>query len=230
MPTAAPAPLPTGPMTDDEVVERVRCGDGALFEVLIRRYNQPLYRAVRAILRDEAAAEDAMQQAWIQAYTNLHAFRGQARFSTWLVTIGVREALGRVRRERRLVAVAELDDDLFGDAEAAMTPEDHTADRELAALLEDAVDRLPLGYRQVFVLRLVEGLDTAETAAALELGEDVVKQRLHRARAMVRSTLERRADVATRALFEFHATRCGRVTAAVMTVIAESSASPPAPA
>jgi RNA polymerase sigma-70 factor (ECF subfamily) len=207
------------PSSDDELVERVRAGDTALFEVLMRRNNQRLYRAIRAVLRDEAETEDAMQQAYVSAYTHLHQFAAEARFSTWLLRIGVNEALARLRQRRRhLEALDDRDEDTEPlPLEARMpTPEDRAAEHELASLLEPIIDDLPRMYREVFVLRLVEGLDTAETAAVLELGEDAVKQRLHRARQMVQASLEDRVGASARALFQFQAPRCDRVVATVM--------------
>jgi RNA polymerase sigma-70 factor (ECF subfamily) len=207
--------------SDEEVVRRVRGGDTALFEVLMRRNNQRLYRAVRAVLRDEAEAEDVMQQAYLSAFAHLHQFAGEARFSTWLLRIGVNEALGRLRQRRRhLEPIDDREDDDSTEPlalEAHMpTPEDRAAHRELAVLLESIVDGLPRTYREVFVLRLVEGLDTAETAAVLELGEEAVKQRLHRARGILQQALEAQVGASVAAAFEFHAARCDRVVAAVM--------------
>jgi RNA polymerase sigma-70 factor (ECF subfamily) len=209
------------PLSDEEIVARVRAGDTPLFEVLMRRNNQRLYRAVRAVLRDEAEAEDVMQQTYVSAFTHLDQFAAAARFSTWLLRIGMNEALGRLRQRRRHL---ESIDDREGEdnlgplpLEARMpTPEDRAADRELASLLERTIDELPGIYREVFVLRLVEGLDTAETAAVLDLGEEAVKQRLHRARAMVQKLIEQRVGTSASAAFESHAPRCDRVVAAVM--------------
>jgi RNA polymerase sigma-70 factor (ECF subfamily) len=211
------------PLSDEEVVARVRDGDTSLFEVLMRRHNQRLYRAVRSVLRDESEVEDVMQQAYLAAFTHLAQFAGTAKFSTWLVRIGINEALLRLRQRRRLHPVAavarqdELEETAPPPEDPPMpTPEDRTAGRELGRLLEETVDQLPAAYRQVFMLRLVEGLDTAETAAALDLGEEAVKQRLHRARAMVQQAIEARVGASARAAFEFHAPRCDRVVAAVM--------------
>jgi RNA polymerase sigma-70 factor (ECF subfamily) len=208
-------------MTDEEVVARVRGGDTPLFEVLMRRNNQRLYRAVRAVLRDETEAEDVMQQAYVSAFTHLDQFAAQAKFSTWLLRIGVNEALGRLRQRHRHLELADEGDE--GDnlgplpMEALMpTPEDRAANRELASLLERTIDELPGLYREVFMLRLVEGLDTAETAAVLDLGQEAVKQRLHRARGMVQQLIEARLGASASAVFEFHAPRCDRVVAAVM--------------
>ena len=211
----------TQPLDDDQIVVRVRGGDTALFEVLMRRHNQRLYRAVRAVLRDEAEVEDVMQQAYLAAFAHLDQFAGEARFSTWLLRIGINEALGRLRQRRRHLRPVEdpMEEDrnepLPPEAEMP-TPEDRASVRELAELLESVVDGLPAGYREVFMLRLVEEMDTAETAAVLELGEAAVKQRLHRARQMVQGSLEARLGAVAATAFEFKAPRCDRVVAAVM--------------
>src|SRR5262249_48571804 len=152
-----------------------------LYEVLMRRYNQRLFRVARSILRDGAEAEDVMQDAYVRAYEHLGDFAGQAKFSTWLTRIAVHEALRRARRQSRM---GNLDFVMETASVKIPSPEQQVYDRELRIALERAIDRLPDGYRSVFVLRMVEGLDVAETAGALELGAEAVKTRLHRARAM----------------------------------------------
>jgi RNA polymerase sigma-70 factor (ECF subfamily) len=211
------------PLTDEEILARVRGGETPLFEVLMRRHNQRLYRAVRAVLGNESEAEDVMQQAYLSAFAHLDQFAGQARFSTWLLRIGVNEALGRLRQRRRHLESIDDRDDRDDEHPALLptdrsmpTPEDRAAHHELASLLQRTVDELPRPYREVFMLRLVEGLDTAETATVLELGEEAVKQRLHRARGMVQKSIEDRLGATAASTFEFRAPRCDRVVAAVM--------------
>lgn len=209
--------------SDEQLVARVRAGETCLFEVLMRRNNQRLYRAVRAILRDESDVEDVMQQAYVAAFTHLGQFAGAARFATWLLRIGMNEAKARLRgRRRHLVSIddPQSDDVIREDEPMPTTPEDRAAGRELAALLEETVDRLPELYREVFMLRLVEELSTADTAAVLGLGEEAVKQRLHRARAMVQQAIEARLGASAQGAFSFQAPRCDRVVAAVMARIA----------
>lgn len=211
--------------SDEEVVERVRLGDTALFEVLMRRHNARLYRAVRAILRDEPEVEDVMQQAYFSAYSHLDQFAGRARFSTWLTRIAVNEALGRARRKGALVETVTADDEGREDRNEAFASKDptpeHTAfSSELRVLLEQAIDTLPDGYREVFVLREIETMPTAEVAEALQLSEEAVKTRLHRARALLRGDLYRRTGAAASDAFQFHATRCDRVVAATFARIA----------
>jgi RNA polymerase sigma-70 factor (ECF subfamily) len=214
-------PLQAGHPPDEEIARRVLGGETALFEVLMRRNNQRVYRAIRAFLRDEAEVEDAMQQTYLSAYLHLADFAGTSRLSTWLVRIAVNEALARLRRGRRVVALADA---LEGITEMtktpAETPEDAAERRELTALLERTVDRLPEMYRAVYVLREVEGLDTADTAEALGTSEDVVKTRLHRARALLQARLAALATSGSGDAFPFHAPRCDRVVAAVMNAIA----------
>jgi RNA polymerase sigma-70 factor (ECF subfamily) len=208
-----------GALTDEEVVRRVLAGDAPLFEVLMRRYNQRVYRAARAILRDDVEAEDVMQQAYVEAYTHLSQFAGRAKFSTWLTKIAVYEALARLRRRGREAPARRRpeseEDPMTSLKSAAPDPEQQAAHTELRTLLESAVESLPRTYRTVFVLREVEGMSTAETAECLGLREDAVKTRLHRARALLRETLYERAGVATAAAFAFHLSRCDRVVAAV---------------
>jgi RNA polymerase sigma-70 factor (ECF subfamily) len=204
-------------LSDEEVVGQVVAGQTALFEVLMRRYNERVYRAARAIVRDEKEAEDVMQQAYVNAYANLRQFMGQARFSTWLTKITIHEALARVRRKRRY----EPFDDTLTNVEAFMprapeNPERDAATGELRALLESAIDRLPDGAREVFVLRQVEGLSTAETAESLGVSEDVVKTRLSRARAALRDDLMERTGATAPDVFRFYRPRCDRIVAAVL--------------
>jgi RNA polymerase sigma-70 factor (ECF subfamily) len=205
-------------LSDEQVVERVLEGHTALFEVLMRRHNERIYRAARAILRDDREAEDVMQQAYVNAYAHLRQFDRRAAFATWLTRIAVHEAISRIRRRRRyepLDPETEGMPDIFPGQQAA-DPEREAFGRELGALLEAAVDGLPDGAREVFVLRQVEGLSTAETACSLGISEDTVKTRLSRARAALRRDLFERAGLAAHNAFTFGRSRCDRVVAAVM--------------
>ncbi|HYW48494.1 MAG TPA: RNA polymerase sigma factor [Bryobacteraceae bacterium] len=211
---------------DEEVVERVRAGETALYEILMRRYNQRLYRVARSILRNDADAEDVMQEAYVRAYEHLNQFAGEAGFSTWLTKIAVYEALGRLRcsgRTERLDSV--LDADLYIRAKVSSRtrdPERQAYDHELRLVLERAIGALPEIYRLVFVLRTVEGLAVAETAACLGIGAEAVKIRLHRARSLLRKDLRHRAGVVTAEAFPFHLSRCDRVVEAVFQRIASA--------
>jgi RNA polymerase sigma-70 factor (ECF subfamily) len=204
-------------LSDEQVVAQVLAGQTALFEVLMRRHNERIYRAARAILRDDREAEDVMQQAYVNAYAHLRQFDGRAAFATWLTRIAVHESLARVRRRGRY-------ESLEADAPSTDTPMTSTSipdperqaiARELAGFVESAIDRLPDRTREVFVLREVQGLDTAETAESLGISEDAVKTRLSRAKAALRRDLFARAGVAAPAAFTFHLSRCDRVVAAV---------------
>jgi RNA polymerase sigma-70 factor (ECF subfamily) len=207
------------PVSDEEVVRRVRAGETGLFEVVMRRYNQRLYRVARAILRDDAEAEDVTQQAFVNAYRHLGQFAGTAMFSTWLTKIAVHEALARARRRGRLHE-QEAVDDWGGDTMSVLKspgldPERQAFAGELRALIESAVEALPEHYRAVFVMREVEGMSTAESAECLDITEETAKTRLHRARMLLRDTLYERAGIESAAAFSFEAPRCDRVVAAV---------------
>jgi RNA polymerase sigma-70 factor, ECF subfamily len=203
-------------LSDEEVGERVVGGDNAMFEVLMRRHNQRLFRTARAIVKDDAEAEDVLQEAYLRAFSGLSAFEGRSRLSTWLTRIVVHGALARVRRGKKLELVDPMTrDDMTADADAP-DPEEGASSRELAAVLEKAIDGLPESFRVVLVLRLVEDLSVAETAACLEIPEDTVKTRLYRARHILQRTLLRRTDAAFKHTFEFGSTRCDRVVASVL--------------
>lgn len=204
--------------TDLEVVERVKAGETALYEIIMRRYNQRLYRVARAIVRDDSEAEDVMQDAYVRAYQNLGQFRGAAAFSTWLTRIAVNEALGRLRLRNRNPQLEDDDsngEDSMNLADTSPDPELSASVAELGHLLEQAVLDLPEQYRAVVMLRDIEELNTADTAAVLDLTEDNVKVRLHRGRAMAREWLFERVGANARHAFPFMGIRCDRVVQAV---------------
>jgi RNA polymerase sigma-70 factor (ECF subfamily) len=205
---------------DAEIVRRVRAGESALFEVLMRRHNQRVYRVVRAVLKDEAEVEDAMQQAYISAFTHLHQFEDRSQFSTWLIRIALHEAFGRRRNVRADQDSGEVMDTLVS---LQADPERQAYAQELSRVLEAAVDALPETYRTVFMLRDIEGLSTIETGEGLGLGEEAVKTRLHRARVMIRRAVAERIGEAGPSAFQFHAPRCDRVVGHVLTWIADAS-------
>lgn len=208
--------------SDEEVVQRVKAGETALYEILMRRYNQRLYRVARAILRNDAEAEDVMQDAYVRAYQHLDQFAGRAAFSTWLTRIAVNEALGRVKLRKR---IDQLDIDQYeeesvmGPQENAPNPEAKASTGELRELLEAALLELPEQYRMVVMLRDVEEMTTAETAAALDLTEENVKVRLHRGRLMIRNWLMEKVGMNCTNAFPFMGDRCDRVVAAVFSRI-----------
>lgn len=207
-PVAAPATL-----SDEEVVARVLAGDASLFEILMRRYNQRLFRIARGILADDGEAEDVMQEAYVRAFRELAGFRGEARFATWLTRIACHEALARARKRRRLVPLA-AGGPPDPPAEAP-GPERELQNRELHAVLQEAVEALPDPLRAVFCLREVEGLSTEEAADAMGLTVENVRVRLHRAKRSLRDALDQRIGREVRRLYLFDGARCDRVVEAV---------------
>ena len=201
-------------LKDEEVVARVLSGETALFEILMRRYNQRLYRVSRVILRDDSEAEDVMQDAYVRAYEHLNQFAGKAAFATWLTRIAIHEALARKRRRGRheeLDALPMNGESMSIMKSSAPNPEDATATTQARELLEEAIEKLPEAYRTVVVLREVEEMSVADTASSLGVTEAVVKTRLHRAHAMLRKDLYSRAKDRATDLYQFHAVRCDRV-------------------
>jgi len=218
-PSALPADEP-----DAALARRVSLRDAGAFETLMRRHNRRLYRVARAILRSDADAEDAVQEAYIAAYRGIGTFRGDAQLSTWLTRIVVNESYGRLRRATRSRVVPM---DPAGEVqEAAMVDEnterpDQAAFRaELRRLLERKIDALPEQFRTVFMMRDVEELSVEETAASLDIPEATVRTRAFRARALLRAALAQEIDVATLDAFGFAGARCDRIVNAVLQRIA----------
>jgi len=214
----------TEPLSDEEVVRRVLDGETALFELIMRRYNQRLYRVARAILRDDSEAEDVMQDAYVRAYGHLSQFAGRSQFATWLTRIAIHEALARVQRRKK---TDQLGANKWNDGEGemniaakALNPEEQLSASELGRALESAILSIPEQYRLVLMMRDVEQLSTSETATALDLSEENVKVRLHRARAMVRKNLFAQVGSEAPRAFGFMGERCDRVVARVMARIA----------
>jgi len=225
--------------TDQEIVTRVRAGDTGLYEIIMRRYNQRLYRVTRAILRDESEAEDVIQDAYVRAYQHLDQFAGLAPFSIWLTRIAVHEALRRLQQRKRSQQFEETgqDEDGFMNssrtstadaviAETSPDPEQRAAIAELGKLLEEAVLDLPAPYRTVIMLRDIEELSTAETATALELTEENVKVRLHRGRALMRDHLFARVGPSCKSAFPFMGANCDRVVLGVFGRLRELNSEP----
>jgi RNA polymerase sigma-70 factor, ECF subfamily len=207
-----PVATPTA-LSDEQVVERVLAGDTSLFEILMRRYNQRLFRVARGILTDDAEAEDVMQEAYVRAFRELASFRGEARFATWLTRIACHEALARARKRRRLVPIGGGEPP---DPPAVTRgPEREMENRELHAALREAVEILPDPLRAVFCLREIEGLSTEQTADALGLTLENVRVRLHRAKRSLRQRLDERIGREIRRLYLFDGPRCDRVVEAV---------------
>jgi RNA polymerase sigma-70 factor (ECF subfamily) len=225
-----PKALPSiDPRLDDQALaERVATGDEAAIRLLMRRYNQTLFRTSRAILRDDAEAEDALQEAYLKAFRAMGTFRSDARLSTWLIRIVANEALGRLRRTRRSAQVITLDGDIETPPEPAMAhdeavpqPERETHRAEVRRIMERKIDALPDAFRTVFVLRAVEEMTVEEVAASLDIPEATVRTRFFRARALLRESLARELDVATDDAFAFAGARCDRITERVIARLKE---------
>jgi RNA polymerase sigma-70 factor (ECF subfamily) len=206
---------------DPELIERTRAGDMRALEALMRRHNRTLYRTARAILRDDAEAEDAVQEAYLRAYRALDSFRGESKFSTWLVRIAANEALMRRRRNVRAAEVVPLDGTI--EIEGTIESGDEQGDHMLRRLLEKRIDALPDGYRSVFVLRALEELTVEETSAALGIPEPTVRTRYFRARGLLRESLARDVDRTLEDAFAFAGERCDRIVARVMQRIASGT-------
>lgn len=219
--------LAVAALPDAELVARVCGGETSLFEILMRRHNERVYRTARSIVKDEAEVEDVMQQAYINAFVHLRQFEQRSQFSTWLTRIAIHEALSRRRKWKPdVVAFDSEEPDMDRFASERPDPERQAYASELGQLLEAAVDALPESYRTVFMLRDIQGLSTGETAEGLDLGEEAVKTRLHRARGMVRRHITKKlGDSAARA-FPFHAVRCDRVVNGVFAEIAARQLTP----
>ncbi len=206
------------PLSDGEAVHRVLNGDAASFELLMRRYNQRVFRVVRSIVTDDAEAEDVVQEAYVRAFENLQQFAGRATFSTWLTKIAVYEAMARQRR-RKFVQFVDLSDPKNANLEPLMEnqqAEQSASVNELRAVLAKAIDGLPDELRTVFTMRVVEEVDTAETAACLDLSEANVKVRLHRARSLLRHRIDEQIGAGVRKVYQFDGDRCNRIVEAVL--------------
>ena len=222
--SALPRPGGRASASDEEIVARVRAGETPLFELLIRRYNQRLFRVARSILRDEQEAEDVMQHAYVSAFAHLGQFEGRARFSTWLTRIAVHEALARARRRARLKGLDDMSEASplpYSPRDDRPDPEQQAQAAELRRLLEAAIDELPGIYRTAFVLREAEGLDTLEVAECLEISEVAVRARVHRARVLLRRGIYERTGATSASAFSFHLKRCDRIVAGVFARLGE---------
>lgn len=208
-------------MLDDRaLVELARSGDEGAIGVLIQRHNRRLFRVTRGVVRDDDEAEDIVQETYLRAFTNLNGFRGEASLATWLTRIALNEAFGRLRRRRPSVDISEMEsgrvpmtDDviLFPGASRPANPESEAGRAQMRQMLEQAVDELPEPFRLVFILREIEGCSTEQTAAQLSIRPETAKTRLHRARRLLRRTLERRVATTFSELFPFAGARCARV-------------------
>jgi len=209
-------------IADQALIRRALARDEGAFRAIMQANNRRLYRLARGILRNDAEAEDAVQEAYVRAFTHLASFRGESSLATWLGRIVLNEALGRLRRERPRVDV-DLVDHAAMEAQiiqfplvTADDPEKSMAQREIRDVVEHAIDDLPEAFRMVFITRVIEGMNVDETARILGLKPETVKTRLHRARAMLRENVERKIGPVVLAAFPFAGKRCERLTEAVL--------------
>lgn len=206
--------------SDEELVAEVVKGETALFEVLMRRHNQRLFRVIRSIVADDSEAEDAMQETYVHAYRHLAQFGGRARFSTWLTRIAVRDAVARTRGRGRFEAIDTVAGPQSGATRpfisSAPSPEELTSAREATFLLESAILGLPEKYRAVLMMRDIEEMSVEETADCLGISQVNVKVRLHRARTLMRKELYTRARATSSAAFKFLGPRCDRMVKVVL--------------
>lgn len=207
-------------MDEADLVERARSGERGAFRAIMQRGNQRLFRIARAVVHNDAEAEDVVQEAYVRAFTNLAAFRGEASIYTWLTRIVLNEANGRLRRQRTQVGLEEVEAIqnlgahvvMFPSGAPASNPEADVSRLEVRRVLEQAIDDLPADFRLVFMMRDVEEYSIAETAAALGIREETVKTRLHRARRLLRGTLSERLAATVSEAFLFLGERCERIT------------------
>jgi RNA polymerase sigma-70 factor, ECF subfamily len=212
--------------TDAELAVRLRRGDAAAFRTLMQRYNQRLFRMARGVLGDSADAEDAVQEAYVLAFTHIDQFREAASLVTWLSRIVLNEAFRRLRQRKDMTALDDGDDSFgktgiaqvlpFPGAQGPSTPEEDAARAEIRRVLERAIDNLPDMFRVVFVLREIEQMSVEETAACLAIQTDTVKTRLHRARRLLGRSLRQQLSPNLTGVFPFAGERCSRIVTRVL--------------
>jgi RNA polymerase sigma-70 factor, ECF subfamily len=215
---------------DAELATLAAGGDGEAFRAIMQRFNPRLFRIARGVLRDDADAEDALQEAYVSAYKALPGFRGESALLTWLTAITLNEARMRLRRRRPHVGIEALETEpaplgrilAFPLSQPAADPEGEAARSQARRLLERAVDSLPEGFRIVFVLRELEGCSVEETAEQLDLKPETVKTRLHRARRLLRQRLDESLSLALKEAFPFLGARCARLCEAVLARLASA--------
>lgn len=207
---------------DAELIASLRAGRAEAYVALMRSNNQRLYRLARGILRNDAEAEDAVQETYTRAFTHLEGFKGDSSLATWLSRIVINEALGRLRRRRPTVDIDAVSETLGAAGEGTLqprqapTPEQAMARREIRRAIEQGIDSLPAAFRGVFVMRVIEQMSTEETAACLGIPPATVKSRLHRANKLLREPLTREFGAILGDTFPFMGTRCDRLVAAVL--------------
>lgn len=215
-------------LDEADLVRLAKAGDGEAFRVIMQRGNQRLFRVARGVVRDDAEAEDVLQEAWVRAFAAIGGFRSEAGIMTWLTRIVLNEARGRLRRRRptvelEAVEAAQMEAGQvirFPGAFGTGSPEADAARAQMRGFIEHAVDDLPEPFRMVFILRDIEECSIEETAATLGVRPETVKTRLHRARRLLREALDARLATAMADVFPFLGPRCERITAAVLARLA----------
>ncbi len=216
-------------ISDEELVRLVSSGDRAASVLLIRRYDQLLYRTARSILRDDAEAEDALQEGYLLAFRSMERFRHQAKLSTWLVRIVANAAIGMLRRNTRRRSVLDLEDSALleaqdGKAKGPERPDEALSRADTRRLIEAKIDELPQAYRLVFVLRAVQELSVEEISEALEIPQATVRSRFSRARRLLRQALSKELDIVLSDVFPFAGARCDRMVDSVLTQLKKARA------
>lgn len=232
---------PAQHLSDMEIVQRILANEESAFELLMRRYNRPLYRTARSILKDDAEAEDALQESYILAYRALGKFRGESALATWLTRIVVNESIARSRKTSRRAEVIQLGiepghnenagEEIMNGSKPEQ-PEQALFRSEARRLVERKIDDLPNSFRTVFILRAMEEMTVEETASCLDIPEATVRTRYFRARGMLREALSREIDYAFEDAFSFDGARCDRIVATTLSrlrlIVAAANAEKPA--
>lgn len=209
-------------LTDAEIVQCILAGERHGFELLMRRFNRVLYRTARSIVKNDAEAEDVLQESYLRAFQALQTFRGESSLTTWLTRIVINEGIARTRKSARRAEIIDINGDVQWDNLAAEDtmgqarveqPDEAALRAETRRLIESKIDALPDVFRTVFMLRGLEEMSVEETAACLNIPEATVRTRYFRARSMLREVLSREVDHGIEAAFSFDGARCDRIVA-----------------
>lgn len=207
-------------ITDAEIITKILSGEKQLYEMLVRRNNQKLYRIIRGYVSEEAEIEDIMQDTYVKAFTKLYQFKAESTFSTWLIRIGINQSLARIKEKGRLFHLTESSNfqqtnSILEIPDASQqNPQDKIINMEAKQILENAIDNLDVKYRSVYIMREVQEMSLKEIAQTLDLTLSNVKVRLHRAKEMLKNNLY--ATINNTEIFEFGFSRCDRITENVM--------------
>jgi len=210
-------------LSDSDVVARVLSGEKELYEILLRRNNQTLYRVIRSYLKEQEEIEDIMQNTYLKAYEKLYQFKHTAKFSTWLIRIGINEALARLKVKGKYFILHKSIDNSINDKileipdSSQINPEKNIINQEAKQMLENAIDKLEVKYKSVYILREIEGMSIAEVSDCLKLSNSNVKVRLHRAKAKIKENLYE--STSKKELFEFGLSKCDSLVEKVMKII-----------